>query len=71
MNLLLEALGQTFGQNWGDTCELDIRFVAPALVGETICTRGIQDKNNHLDYSVWVENSLGKKVLDGVLSLKD
>lgn len=68
MNLVWQALEASFGAA-AQGATLDIRFVRPVRVGDTVSARGTADAASAGLYAVWVENQRGEKVIEGTVQL--
>jgi 3-hydroxybutyryl-CoA dehydratase len=67
--LLWESLFRTFGDDAGGRLELDVRFVKPVRVGETIRTGGELRDAEPGCYTVWVRGADGSDRVTGTVRL--
>ena len=68
LNLLWESIERSFKPGRGPEMELDVRFRAPVHLDDSIETGGSR-KDNTADYTVWVSNQDGERVIEGILKL--
>ena len=68
--VLSEACRGRFGAAWIGQGRLEVKFVAPFLVGDTLTTHGRRTAAEPADgretWEVWCENGAGERVLAGV-----
>ncbi|MGQ4267494.1 MaoC/PaaZ C-terminal domain-containing protein [Nocardiopsis changdeensis] len=64
---ILTNLVDVFGASWFTTGELDLRFISPAYVGDTLTTTGavLGEADGRLELEVWIENAQGRKTAVG------
>lgn len=64
---IVANLVDLFGVTWFTSGDLDLCFVSPAFVGDTLTTSGaiIEDTGDRLQVEVWIENQDGKKTAVG------
>jgi 3-hydroxybutyryl-CoA dehydratase len=67
--LLWKALFRSFGAGAFHELELDIRFVRPVRVGETLTAGGRQSADDPRSYEVWVRAEDGEDRLAGSVRL--
>ena len=65
MNLILRAVAETFGADACDGAEMDIRFVKPVRVDDTVTASGKHDPAETGRYNVQVTNQAGEPVIVG------
>ena len=65
LNLIWQSLRETFGPAALPGVEIDIRFTAPVLVGETVTATGRPRKDNAAVYEIAVAKDDGTVVLSG------
>ena len=65
LNLVWQSLRETFGPAALPGVEIDIRFTAPVLVGETVTATGRPKKDNAAVYEIAVTKDDGTVVLSG------
>lgn len=70
LNLLLDSLDATFGTNWREATDVDIRFNAPAFVGDELRAHGTRQDVNSTAYSVAVTTDSGRDVVTGTVRLR-
>lgn len=69
---LSEMLVNFFGQPWISTGTLEVSFIAPVFVGDTITANGVvretvaEDTGVKVMLEVWCENQEGRKVAVGI-----
>jgi 3-hydroxybutyryl-CoA dehydratase len=63
--LLLQALFRSFGERAFDGLDLDIRFIKPVRIGETLLAGGEPGGDGH--YNVWVRANDGSDRVVGTL----
>ena len=69
---LSEMMVNSFGQAWVDRGTLEVSFIAPVFVGDTITANGIvretvaEDTGVRVMLEVWCENQAGRKVAVGI-----
>ena len=63
--LLWQALANTFGDDALAGIDLDIRFVRPVRIGETLVAGGQQADDASARYDVWVRTEAGEDRLVG------
>lgn len=65
--LIIANLVDVFGASWFTSGDLDLRFVSPAYVDETLITGGavIGDQDGRLEVEVWVEKEDGTRTAVG------
>lgn len=69
LNLLLDSLDATFGTDWREAAEVDIRFNAPAFVGDELRAHGTRQDMNSAVYSIAVTTDSGRNVVTGTVDL--
>jgi acyl dehydratase len=67
--LLWQALFRSFGADAFQDLELDIRFVRPVRVGETLTAGGRQRTGDPQEFDVWVRAGDGEDRLAGTVRL--
>lgn len=65
--LIWQSLEKSLDQAQMAKTSLDIRFVRPVRLGDTISASGIQTSNTAFD--VYVENQTGERVIEGTATL--
>jgi len=72
--VLDEACRAHFGAAWSEAGRLDVKFVKPFFVGDTMSTHGQQNaparEGAPAVWEVWCENGAGEKVLVGEAALE-
>ncbi|QUL78549.1 MaoC family dehydratase [Brevibacterium sp. SMBL_HHYL_HB1] len=65
--LIVSNMVDLFGGSWFTTGELDLRFISPAFVNDTLTTTGasLREVDDRLETEVWVENQHGQKTAVG------
>lgn len=65
--LIVANLIDLFGTTWFTSGDLDLRFVSPAFVGDTLTTSGavIDERDGRLEVEVWIDNQEGTKTAVG------
>lgn len=69
MNLIWQSLTMTLGPRAAGGAEIDIRFVRPVRVGDTVEAGGVAQADSRGCYDVWVRNQDGVSVIEGTLRL--
>lgn len=67
--VLNRMLTHNLGQDWLRSGRLDIKFVRPVLVGDTILAGGTVTGATPLSADVWVRDSEGRDVIIGTATL--
>jgi acyl dehydratase len=70
LNLLIDCLEQAFGRHLHGF-SLDVRFIRPVFVGETIRAGARLLDATAGCYEVYVETADGKRTIEGTLSISD
>lgn len=65
MNLLWQAIAATFGADAVRRTTLDIRFVKPVRIGDTVEAGGTRAAGTDDTWDVWVRNQAGEPVIAG------
>ena len=65
MNLLLQAIAETFGPEALAGAELDVRFLKPVREGDTVEAGGARDQQAAGAFEVWIDNQEGVRVIEG------
>jgi acyl dehydratase len=69
--LLIGFLVELFGERWYAGAELDVRFLKPVSVNETVrpvvrlVTREVVDDRERIMLECWCETNAGERVIDG------
>lgn len=65
--LIVQNMVDLFGATWFTTGELDLRFVSPAFVGDTLTTTGavVGEQDGRLEVEVWITKADGTKTAVG------
>lgn len=66
VNLLWQAIASTFGNARAARSALDLRFVRPLFVGDTVEAGGIALAESEGSYRVWVRKLAGGNVIEGI-----
>jgi len=69
LNLLWQAIGQTFGADAAASSTVDVRFARPVRVGDTVEAGGTQSPSQPGSFEVWVRNQDGVAVIEGTASV--
>jgi acyl dehydratase len=69
LNLIWQALAATFGREALHGAALDIRFVRPVRVGDTVQAGGRATDAGAASFDVWVRNQKGENVIEGAATL--
>ncbi len=67
LNLLWESIERSFEARSDPEMRLDVRFRAPVHLDDSIETGGSRIENTD-DYTVWVSNKDGERVIEGTLT---
>lgn len=65
LNLLWQAIAQTFGAGAAASSTLDVRFARPVRVGDTVEAGGAESASQPGSFEVWVRNQDGVAVIEG------
>ncbi|MBW2622536.1 MAG: MaoC family dehydratase [Deltaproteobacteria bacterium] len=65
VNLIWQALTAAFGLETAGRTTLDIRFLRPVRVGDTVTAGGNPDDDDPSLWRVWVRNQRGEEVIGG------
>ncbi len=63
--VLNRMLTQNFGSDWLRNGQLDIKFIRPVLVGDTVVAGGVLTTTSPISAQVWVRDSKGNDVIVG------
>lgn len=66
VNLLWQAIASTFGNARAARSALDLRFVLPIFVGDTVEAGGIALDRSEGTYRVWVRKLEGGNAVEGI-----
>jgi acyl dehydratase len=69
LNLIWQAIEAAAGWPDGHEFQLDVKFLLPVIVGDTVTARGSLIRGSGSDYSVSVTNQNGRTVIEGTASL--
>ncbi len=69
INLILHSLAKAFGAEAVVNVDLDIRFIKPVRVAETLTAGGERESGDARRYAVWVRGVEGEDRLVGVATL--
>lgn len=67
LNLLWQSIAATYGQDGVTGCTLDVRFVKPVYLGDTVTAGSDNDLDEDGALTVWVRNQDGQAVITGSL----
>lgn len=67
--VLNRMLTQNFGSDWLRKGQLDIKFIRPVLVGDTVVAGGVLTTTSPISAQVWVRDSGGNDVIVGTATL--
>lgn len=67
--VMSEACREHFGPVWIEAGKLEVKFIQPLLVGDTLSTHGQPKAGEPKTWEVWCENGAGGKVLVGEAAL--
>lgn len=68
--VLDEACRAHFGEDWLRAGRLDVKFIKPLYVGDTVSTGGEERTAGGGVWEVWCEDGAGEKVLAGEAALE-
>ena len=66
LNLVWQSLELTFGAEPLEHISIDIRFIKPVYIDDTVTAGGEQQNNDQNRYDIWIKNQHGVKVIEGV-----
>jgi acyl dehydratase len=69
LNLLMQSIAATLGDDALRRATLDVRFVRPVRVGDTVEAGGQRGADG--DWEVWVRNAAGEPVIAGSAAIAD
>lgn len=69
LNLVWQALAQTFGASAACTSTVDVRFARPVRVGDTVEAGGVESASHPGSFEVWVRNQDGIAVIEGTATV--
>ncbi len=69
LNLVWQSLELTFGAAPLEHMTIDIRFMKPVYIDDTVTAGGEQQANDRQRYDIWIKNQHGVKVIEGVANL--
>lgn len=69
MTLLSRRMLADHGLRWLCGASLDVRFVKPVLVGESITARSAPAADQDRGFDVWCENARGERVIEGTAAI--
>ena len=67
--VLNRMLTHSFGADWLRNGHLDIKFIRPVLVGDTVIAGGVLTATSPMSAEVWVRDGEGHDVIIGTASL--
>ncbi len=67
LNLLWQSIASTYGLDRIAGRTLDVRFLKPVYLGDTVTTGSAETGNDDGDLPVWVKNQHGVEVISGLL----
>jgi 3-hydroxybutyryl-CoA dehydratase len=70
LNLIWQALAVTCGREALQGAALDVRFVKPVRVGDTVQAGGRATDAGAASFDVWVRNQKGENVIEGTGRLR-
>ncbi len=69
LNLLWQSIAATLGEDALHRTNLDIRFVRPVRIGDTVEAGGVRLPERVDTWEVWVRNAAGEPVISGTATL--
>ncbi len=70
LNLLWQSIAATLGEDAVRRTNLDIQFVRPVRIGDTVEAGGVRRAPGSVDgWEVWVRNASGEPVISGTATL--
>jgi 3-hydroxybutyryl-CoA dehydratase len=69
LNLLWQSIAATLGGDAPHRATLDLRFVRPVRIGDTVTAGGRRREDTPAVWDVWVRNAAGEPVIAGTATL--